>query len=174
MTAIRECLRAWGQAEVGRYCYSRSDRSHHMLSHAMEIAPGTKERAERKLIGRNGLDRRELMAQGSGVQGMRAIPMWACDPIRAKNDADPPHDRPEIAVDTGIPESLRWVERAILGLRRQSDLQAVIVRTEYTVSASQGVKAHMVSQETGLKLSKWQYRRELALAEAWLAGQTNR
>lgn len=173
MTAIQECLRAWGHAEITRYCYTRSDRSHHMLSHAMELAPGTKERAERELVRRSGISRRQLMAKGSGVKGMRTVPMWACDPIRPKNDADAPHDRPEIAVDTGIPDNLKWVERAVLQLRRQSDLQAIIVRTEYTVSASQAKKAKMVSDETGMKLSKWQYRRELALGEAWLAGQLN-
>lgn len=171
MSGIQECLRAWGQAEVSRYCFTRSDRSHHMLAHAIEIAPGTRERAERDLVGRDGFDRRRLMAQGSGVQGMKAVPMWACEPIRSSNDADAPHDRPEIAVDTGIPDSLRWVERAILQLRRQSDLQAVVVRTEYTVSASQAVKARMVAEQAGIKLSKWQYRRELALGEAWLSGQ---
>lgn len=173
-TSLRDYLRAWGQAEVSRYCYTRSDRSHHMIAHAMEIAPGTKERAEKELVRRDGGDRRRLMAAAADIPKFNITPMWACDPVTAKNNADRPHDRAEIAVDTGLPDHLKWVERAVLQLKRKSDLQALIVRTEYTVSGSQGVKAHMVSDQIGTKLSKWQYRRELDLAESWLAGQTSR
>lgn len=162
---IRAILREWGTATVNRYCVSHGDRSIHMLEQARDMAPGTKERAERELVGRDGTDRRRLMARAAGVESLETVPMWACDPIRSANDADPPHERSEIAVDAGIPDHLMWVERAIGRLERQFPLRAMILRTEYTVSASQAVKTHMVKEKYGGALSKWQYRRELQLAE---------
>jgi len=110
------------------------------------------------------------MAERSGVQGMRILPVWAVDPVRAANDADKPHDNPEVAVDMGIPDDLRWLDRAIASMARQYPLRALIVRTEFTVSASQAVKAAQVRQQYGGALSLWQYRRELQRAVDWLSG----
>lgn len=166
--AIREALRAWGIASVNRWCFSRGDRSIHVLEQARDLAPGTKENALRDLIGRDGTDRRRLMAGKAGVKGMDIVPMWACDPIRAANDADPPHERPEIAVDQGIPDDLRWVEQMVAQMGRQFPLRALVVTTEYTVSASQAVKANMVQDLYGGKLTVWMYRRELERALEWI------
>ncbi|QNH21239.1 hypothetical protein HEP73_02151 [Xanthomonas sp. GW] len=156
-----EELKRWGNAQANRYAYTRADRSIHMLEQARDMAPGTVENALRYLKGRDGTDRRRFMAARSGVDGLAILPMWAVDAIRSSNDAGKPHDNPEIAVDMGIPDDLRWVDRALSGLSRATPLRELIVRTEFTVSASQSVKARMVAEQYGGKLSIWQYRREL-------------
>lgn len=158
---LTEELRRWGHAQVNRFALSRADRSVHVLDKVRDHAPLTRERALQDLVARDGSDRRRLMAAGSGVKGMRIVPMWAADPIRASNDADHPHDNPEIAVDLGVPDELRWVDRALASMERQHPLRALIVRTEFTVSASQAVKARMVAEQYGGSLTLRQYRYEL-------------
>lgn len=167
---LTDQLRRWGHAEVNRFALSRADRSMHVLDKVRDHAPLTRERAARELVGRDGAERRRFMAARSGVQGMSMLPMWAVSPIRSANDADHPYDNPEIAVDTGTPDELRWVDRAMASMHRQYPLRALIVRTEFTVSASQAVKAHMVADQYGGKLSTWQYRRESQRGVDWLRG----
>ncbi|HGK7302448.1 TPA: hypothetical protein ACJ509_000274 [Stenotrophomonas maltophilia] len=168
---LTEELRRWGHAQVNRFALSRADRSAHVLERARDMAPVTRERALQDLVARDGTDRRRLMAAGSGVKGMRIVPMWAADPIRAANDADRPHDNPEIAVDVGVPDELRWIDRALASMERQHPVRALIVRTEFTVSASQAVKARMVAEKYGGTLSVWQYRRELQRGVDFLGGR---
>lgn len=158
---LTEQLRRWGHAQVNRFALSRADRSVHVLGKVRDHAPLTRERAVRELVGRDGAERRRFMAARSGVQGMSMLPMWAVSPIRSANDADHPHDNPEIAVDTGTPDELRWVDRAMASMHRQYPLRALILRTEFTVSASQADKARMVAEQYGGELSIWQHRREL-------------
>ncbi|RRU23595.1 hypothetical protein [Stenotrophomonas sp. 278] len=157
-------LRKWGHAQVNRFALSRADRSVHVLDKVRDHAPMTRERAARDLVARDGAERRRFMAARSGVQGMVMLPTWAVDPVRASNDADHPHDNPEIAVDTGTPDELRWVDRALASMGRQYPLRALIVRTEFTVSASQAVKARMVAEQYGGSLTLRQYRYELGRA----------
>ncbi len=164
-------LRAWGHAQANRFALSRWDRSTHVLEKARDMAPGTRERALQDLVGRDGSDRRRFMAARSGVEGMGMLPAWAVDPVRATNDADKPHDNPEIAVDVGIPDNLRWVERALASMMRQHPLRALILHTEYTVSASQAVKARMVAEKYGGTLTLRQYRYELSKALDWFRGR---
>ncbi len=168
---LTEELRRWGHAQVNRFALSRSDRSVHVLDKVRDQAPLTRERALQDLVGRDGTDRRRLMAAGSGVKGLRMVPLWAADPIRASNDASHPRDLPEIAVDIGIPDDLRWVDRALASMERQNPVRALIVRTEFTVSASQAVKARMVAEKYGGTLSVWQYRRELQRGVDFMGGR---
>ncbi|PJL44732.1 hypothetical protein [Stenotrophomonas maltophilia] len=165
---LTEELRRWGHAQVNRFALSKAERSVHVLDKVRDHAPTTKERASRDLVGRDGSERRRFMAERSGVTGMGIVPLWAVDPIRASNDADHPHDNPEIAVDVGVPDELRWVDRALSQMARQYPLRALVARTEYTVSASQAVKARMVAEKYGGTLSVWQYRRELERAVEWM------
>jgi len=165
---LKKALQDWGHATVNRYAFSRCERSVHALELARDLAPGTKENAQRQLMGRDGTDRRRLMAAGTGIEGFNIVPMWAADPIRSSNDASPPSDLPEIAIDQGIPDHLRWVDRALAQVCRVSPLRAMVVRTEFTVSGSQAVKARMVREQYGGTLSVWQYRRELQRALDWL------
>ncbi len=167
---LTEQLRRWGHAQVNRFALSRADRSVHVLDKVRDHAPLTRERALQDLVGRDGTDRRRLMAAGSGVQGLRIVPLWAADPIRASNDADHPHDNPEIAVDVGVPDDLRWIDRALASMERQNPMRALIVRTEFTVSTSQAVKARMVAEQYGGSLTLRQYRYELGKGAEWLRG----
>lgn len=166
-----QALRAWGHAQANRYALSYADRSVHVLDKARDFAPGTKERALRDLVGRDGISRRRFMGQRCGVEAMYVLPTWAVDPIRSTNDAGHPHDNPEIAIDVGIPDNLRWVESALVAMERQNLLRAMVLRTEYTVSASQAVKARMVAETYGGALSVWQYRRELQRGVDWMGGR---
>lgn len=168
---LTEELRRWGHAQVNRFALSRADRSVHVLDKVRDHAPLTRERAIQDLVGRDGTDRRRLMAAGAGVKGLRIAPLWAADPIRASNDADHPHDNPEIAVDVGVPDELRWIDRALASMERQYPMRALIIRTEFTVSASQAVKARMVAEKYGGTLSVRQYRYELAKALDWTRGR---
>ncbi|MGY5941559.1 hypothetical protein [Stenotrophomonas forensis] len=167
---LTEELRRWGHAQVNRFALSRAHRSVHVLDKVRDQAPLTRERALQDLVARDGTERRRLMAAGSGVKGMRIVPMWAVDPIRAANDADRPHDNPEIAVDVGVPDELRWIDRALASMERQYPMRALIVRTEFTVSASQAVKARMVAEQYGGALTLRQYRYELSKATDWIRG----
>ena len=166
-----QALRAWGHAQANRYALSHADRSVHVLDKVRDHAPMTRERALADLVGRDGSDRRRYMAARSGVNGMHMLPTWAVDPVRAKNDAGHPCEHPEIAVDVGIPDNLRWVESALVAMERQNLLRAMILRTEYTVAASQAVKARMVAERYGGELSVWQYRRELQRGVDWMGGR---
>ncbi|HEL4856793.1 TPA: hypothetical protein UL920_004200 [Stenotrophomonas maltophilia] len=167
---LTEELRRWGHAQVNRFALSRADRSVHVLDKVRDHAPLTRERALQDLAGRDGAERRRFMAERSGVKGMAMLPMWAVDPIRASNDADHPHDNPEIAVDVGVPDELRWVDRALASMERQYPMRALIVRIEFTVSTSQAVKARMVAEKYGGTLSVWQYRRELQRGIDFIGG----
>ncbi len=158
---LTEELRRWGHAQVNRFALSRADRSVHVLDKVRDHAPLTRERALQDLVGRDGAERRRFMAERSGVKGMAMLPIWAVDPIRASNDADHPHDNPEIAVDVGVPDELRWIDRALASMERQYPMRALILRTEFTVSASQAVKARMVGEKYDGKLTLRQYRYEL-------------
>lgn len=169
---IKAALKAWGMAEANRFAYSRGDRTVHVLQLVREHAPGTTERALRNLAGRDGRDRRRFMAERTGVRGLRIVPTWAVDPVRATNDADRPHDNPEQAVDQGIPDDLRWVARLVQLMERQKPVMGACVREEYATSGSQKVKARRVAERLRYegRFTVWMYRQELARAMAWIEG----
>ncbi|CAD7379604.1 hypothetical protein X12_001610 [Xanthomonas arboricola] len=163
-------LRRWGYAHANRYTLSRADRSRHVLENAKDYAPRTVEQVFRELVERDGGQRRRFMADRAQLKGLGEIPSWAVDPVRARNDADRPHDNPEIAVDIGIPDDLRWIDRALSTLSRQFPVRGAVMRIEFTVAASQSVKARMVQEEYGGSFSLRQYRYELAKSLDWLRG----
>lgn len=163
---LKSALKAWGHATVNRYALTGADRSTNVLASSLQSLPDKhKPRDERDLVGRDGRSRRLYMA-GKIDCGMRIVPLWACAPVPARNDAGKPHDNPEIAVDQGIPDDLRWVEAAVIAIERQNQLRGLVVRTEFTQNASQEVKARMVADVQrargfGGKFTKDMYRREL-------------
>lgn len=169
---IREALKAWGMAEANRYAYSRGDRTVHVLQQVREHAPGTTERALRDLVGRDGESRRRFMAARSGDVGLAILPTWAVDPVRAANDADRPHDNPEIAVDQGIPDHLRWVDVLVRALEKQRPLTGACIREEFATSGSQAVKARRVVERLRYDgtFTKWNLRQEVDRGIAWIEG----
>ncbi|MFX3669780.1 hypothetical protein [Xanthomonas prunicola] len=164
-------LRRWGYAHANRYTLSRADRSRHVLENAKDYAPKTVEQAFRELVERDGRQRRRFMAERAGLTALGEIPAWAVDPVRARNDADRPHDNPEIAVDIGIPDDLRWIDRALASMSRQFPLRVLVMRTEFTVAASQAVKTRIVQEQYGGQLTLRQYRYELSKALDWFRGR---
>lgn len=182
-------LRRWGYAHANRYAYTRHEMSRHVLENARDYAPKSVERALADLVKRDGRSRRTLMATQLGDAGVRVVPAWAADPIRGRNDADKPHDNPEIAVDMGMPDDLRWIDRSLASMARQFPLRAQVVRTEFTVAASQRIKAKMacdafveeMAKRLGITpppageggrpaLTSRQYRHELEAALVWFRG----
>lgn len=157
---LRAQLQRWGHATVNRFALPRSERSSHVLEKTRDMAPGTRERAERQLIGRDGRERRRFMAARSGVKKLYILPKWAVDPVRASNDARLV-ELPVIAVDQGIPDELRWLDSAIGQLQRQFPLRAMCLKEEFCGVGSQRVKAKSVEKQYGGRLSYWMYRREL-------------
>lgn len=167
---VKAALKAWGHATVNRFALSGADRSTNVLASNLRNLPvQSKSNDDRELVKRDGRSRRLRMAgalrapikDGKGGIQIKYVPLWACDPIPARNDADRPHDNPEAAVDLGIPDDLRWVDAAVIRIERQNPLRGLVLRTEYTVSASQKIKAKMVAETYGGKFSKDMYRREL-------------
>ena len=165
-------LRAWGHAQVNRYVYRSAPgerTGNHPLRSAMDVAPGTRERALARLRPRDGRSRREWMARD--LPDRQIVPMWACDPVTARDDGDRPHDTPEVAHDAGIPDDLRWIDDAIARLRRVSPLTAAVLVIEYTATsrAGQAVRARMVSEQTGTNIQTRRYKSELAVARIAIA-----
>lgn len=181
---IRAALNAWGHAVQNRYAVTGRERSQHALAKARDLAPGTAENALRQLLGRDGTSRRTFMAEKTNTDKlqMRILPAWAVDPIRATNDADRPHDNPEIPVDLGIPEHLRWVDRLVRVMDKEQPLMAACLRQEYADQGSQAAKARRVNDLMGYgtlqgsdgvqrpRFRLWMYRNELEKAVAWIQG----
>lgn len=166
---LKDLLKAWGHATVNRHSLSRSDYTTvHVMTKVRDHAPGTRARAERELVKRDGSSRRAAMARAASdpLKGlhMEKVPMWACDPIPASNNASRPHDNAVIAVDIGIPDDLRWIDDAINRMRRQNPMRALVIETEYTNSASQQVKARIISEDYDGEFTYSMYRRELEKA----------
>lgn len=169
---IKQALKDWGAAVQNRYAVTRGERSTHVLQAVRDHAPGTAENAMRELIRRDGRDRRTFMAARSGVPGLRILPTYAVDPVTASNDAGKPHDNPEIPVDLGIPDNLRWVDRLVTLMDQVKPVMAACVREEYCTVGSQDVKARRVSQKLGYggRFTKWMYRAEVERAAIWIEG----
>lgn len=162
-------LQRWAEFQRQRYQRDKAPEEApgvHPLSRASEFAPGTRERAAKLLAGRDGRSRRLIHGKAAGIG---IAPAWATDPIPCTETRTP--GPPLAQFDRGLPAESHWVERALIALGRTHPVRATVVRKEFMVSASQGVKARMVSEETGVGVSRWQYRRELALGLAFMEGQ---
>lgn len=165
-------LRRWGFHTVNRFAANDDGPStgDSVLAKTRDLAPVTRERFEQKLIGRDGDARLRFMAAKAGVKGLRKLPAWSCEPIRSRNDADRPHDRRAV-VDLGVPEELRWIDRAIAQVERQHPIRAACLREEYCGTGTQRMKACRVSRDKGIRLSVRQYRYELQRGLDWLRGR---
>ena len=168
MNDIKLELQRWGEFQAMRYVRPKASEDGpgtHPLSRAREFAPETRERAARLLAGRDGRSRRQIMGANAGTG---ISPQWASDPITCTETRSP--GAPVASFDRGLPPEYRWVEAGLVRLQRTCPVQAAAVRTEFTVQAGQRAKAQIVTRETGVGVSKWQYRRYLALGLAFLSG----
>lgn len=169
-------LRSWGFAKVNRYTAARDPEATpdvHPISRARQFAPMTREKAALTLVGR-ATERRRLMAKQLEDCGVGILPADFVDPIRCvESRIDGPIPRPHeakqgAAVDRGVPEDLRWIDRAISELSRVSKIRALCLEVEFCELGTHDRKAVIAAGRYGGKLSVWQYRRELRLALDWL------
>lgn len=169
---IRESLERWGAAVVNRYVryYDGPSAGDSVLAKQRDLGLKSrlKREEEREIVRRDGTGRRLRMARELDSAGLEIVPMWAVDPVRASNDADHPHDRAPVAVDMGIPDDLRWIERELIALGRKYPMREQILREEYTTTGSQAAKAKRVADRYEGRLNLEQYRRELYRGIEWM------
>lgn len=172
MSNVKLELQRWGEFQAERYVRPKASEDGpgtHPLARAREFAPETRERAQKLLAGRDGRARRSIMgANGSAIAGGAMSPQWASDPIPCTETRTP--GPPMASFDKGVPADYAWVEPMLGRLARSCPVQAAVVRAEFTMQASQRAKAQYVSREAGVTVSKWQYRRYLALGLAFVMG----
>lgn len=178
MMAIADDLKRWGNARNARY--ETPSRDEHVLSRALDMAPGTRERAERRLIGRDGIGRRTLMGAAAGRfvgQGENRrpvpVPMWSCDPVPNRNDGgnggwDPPITPESSAWVDLMPDDLRWIDRALASLERRHPLRAEVLRQEFCETGTQRMKAGRVESDYDGRFTYDMYRKELRKALEYL------
>lgn len=172
---LEKQLRSWGFAKVSRYDAVRDPEAApdtHPISRARQFAPMTREKAALTLVGR-ATERRRLMAKGLGICGVEVVPADFVDPIRCVESRidgpiPRPHEAKQAAVDRGVPEDLRWIDRAIAELSRVSKIRALCLEVEFCEVGYHDRKAAIVADRYGGKFSVWQYRRELRYALDWL------
>lgn len=161
-----ECLLVeWGA--LSKYEAAREDgpTDFHVLQRARDFAPGTRERAAARLVGRDGADRRKLMAVGLKACGVRIVPMDFVDPI-----AGTPTRKagPASRAEHSIPERLREVHDSALDLYRVDTLGGLVLRQEYCGYGSQHTKAERVTVAIGSPIGIRVYRESLARAKGWM------
>lgn len=181
MPSIKEQMRFWGHYQQREYCAPLQlddveAPEDHPLARARKFAPGTKAKAERQLVPRDGSSRRILMGLAAGLRGKdmkpRALPMDFVDPIRCKESVVLVSRTPTAAITVGSPPGYEWIDRALSQLHRQNTLRAMVVREEFTgAGRSQDEKARAVAKQYGGSLTKWQYRAELEKGLAFLEGK---
>jgi hypothetical protein len=177
---LMQQMTRWGHAQATRYAANDDGPSHgdSVLAKQADLGLRYKGRREkeRKPLGRCGEDRRRFMAkklaeQSEGRLRLGILPMWSVDPIPSKNDASPPRDLPRARVDLGVPDELRWIDRAISQLWREAPIRALVMRIEFTTAGTHRMKAARVSDEYGGAITVRQYRYELTRALDWMLGR---
>lgn len=167
-------LKRWGNATVARLAANDDGPSagDNILAKQRDfgLKSARKHDDERQIVGRAGDQRRSYMGAKSSTPKLRLqkLPMWAVDPVPARNDADRPHDRPQMAVVDLVPDDLQWINRALARLSVDAPLREKILRTEFCKRGTHREKAKIVQREYGGKLSVDQYRRELRRALDWM------
>lgn len=145
----------------------------HVLQRARDFAPGTRERAIKRIIGRGGTERRTMMARDLAACGVRIVPMSFVDPIRGK---DSRNIGPRERAGESMPDHLRRINNAALELYRCDTLRGLVLRQEYCGYGPQAIKAERVSlalahpKPMGLRV----YREALAGARGWMLGHLTR
>lgn len=155
----------WGA--LAKYEEAKEDAGNdfHVLQRARDFAPGTREKAAAQLVGRDGGERRRLMARDLKGCGIRVVPKSYVDPVPGKTTRKPgPRER----IGDSIPERLKAVHHAALELYRADPVAGIVLRQEYCAYGSQGTKAYRVSEAIGKKVGIRVYRETLARALGWM------
>jgi hypothetical protein len=173
MSDICDRLKEWGVASVARHARQHDGPSHgeSILEKNKDLAPGTRENFARAVVARDGRSRRRYMATNLAACGIAMVPLYACDPVPARNDASHPVSHSNAWVDIGLPDEARPIDDAIAQMARTHPIRAAIVREEFTTTGKQEIKAGRVQARYGGKLTLRQYRHELEKAKEWLRGR---
>ncbi len=162
---LEQLLEEWGA--LSRYEEAREEGASdfHVLQRAREFAPGTRERAAVRLVGRDGGERRRLMAKELRACGVRVVPMAYVDPAAGKQTRKAgPASRP----GDSIPERLKAVHASALELYRANTLGGLVLRQEYCGYGSQVAKSERVTLVIGAPIGLRMYRETLARAKGWM------
>jgi hypothetical protein len=176
-------LRSWGFAKVNRYAAAndgepRAAVPDHPIMRARRFEM-SKTEFLRKIAGRDGEARRRRMAAGLGATGIRILPEWAADAVPCNEtrvagplpSPSPAGGRVVASIDPGVPEDLRWIDRAFAALARENLMRSQILQEEYTGVGTQEEKAKRLCARHGVKLSVDQYQRELRRALDFMRGK---
>lgn len=170
-----EQMKRWGEASIARIAanddgYSSGD-SILAQQRDMGLASRRKQEDERQIVGRAGDERRRYMAAKTSTPKLKLtmLPMWAVDPVPARNDADRPHDRAPMAVVDLVPDELQWINRALARLAREAPLRAAILTAHFCEVGTHERKVGLVKYDGSLSVR--QYRYELQRALDWMRGQ---
>lgn len=177
-------LQRWGMAQTyltERREEVRENPRQHIIERTRRFAPKTRKLFNKKLVGRDGKDRRRIMAKSACIRGVPVLPMWAADPIRCSSTRKGQWAKPQ-DVDLAMPPELAWLDVAVTALGRQSPLLELIVRTEYTWDGNRMQRAQAAQRLYRGNLTLWQYRQQLdralgilqVVADAVKAGYLNR
>jgi hypothetical protein len=164
---LEELLRQWGA--LSKYTEARKEGASdfHALQRAREFAPGTRARAAMRLVGRDGHDRRKLMARELGACGVRLVPMDYVDPVKG-SDSRKGGGVSSCPARDDTPPHLRPVAAAALHLYRVDTLKGLCLRQEYCGYGSQSDKADRVSLAMESPVGLRMYREALAHARGWM------
>lgn len=172
--ALMDQLREWGVSQIIhelRVAEVLPNPREHIIERSRRFAPMTRKRAAKLLLGRDGEDRRRLVARAAGVQGMTVAPKWSTDPIRC-TETRSGGPRATAAIAPTTPDDLRWIDRALAQMTRSHPIRALVVREEFSGrGVTQRQRAKAVAEAYGGAFSVWQYRRELEQALSWLDGR---
>lgn len=177
---LMQQMTRWGIVQATRYAANDDGPSHGDSVLARQADLGLRYKAkrdkERKPLGRCGEDRRRFMArkiaeESDGRLRLPILPQWSVDPIPSKNDAGPPRDLPVARVDLGVPDDLRWIDRAISQMWREAPIRALVIRVEFTTAGTHRMKAARAAAEYGGEITVRQYRYELHRALDWMLGR---
>lgn len=164
-------LREWGA--LSKYEQERGEASNdfHVLERARAFAPGTRERAARQLVGRDGGERRTLMARELRACGVRRVPMDYVDPVPCGSRSGGGGAGLPSRDDT--PKHLRPVIAAAAELYRMDMRRGLVLRQEYCGYGPQAMKAERVSlaMEDKRSMGLRKYREALAHARGWMAAR---
>lgn len=155
----------WGA--LSKYTEQRKEGAgdFHALARALDFAPGTRARAAIRLVGRDGGDRRRLMARELGACGVRLVPQDYVDPVRGKENRG--GGLGGAGRDT-TPAHLRPVQAAATELYRVDTLRGLVLRQEFCGYGCQSDKAVKVGQAIGAPVGLRVYREALAYAKGWM------
>lgn len=166
-------LLEWGALAKYEEAKEEGANDFHVLSRARDFAPGTREKAAARLVGRDGAERRRYHArkineEPGGKLKMGILPMWAVDPVAGKTSRKA---TPRERIGESIPARLKAVHAAAVELYRVDTNAGLVLRQEYCAYGSQSAKAERVAVAIGSPFGVRVYRETLARAMGWMHGR---